>query len=414
MVAESPTGPDTPTQAYDLRTAFGTEVWSILREERQVEKHYNHVTAVSKGATDSSPTASEISTFEKLNTRGHTFQTIFRMQHRKYLYQLVLIALLAVFSAAAAVAQEVDDDVIRTETSLVQLNIGVVDKQGRAVTSLNRNDFAVYEDGVKQSIQLFEPVDAPFSLVLLLDMSGSTINFRQQLKLASQRFLDALGPDDRVAVIQFDSRVKLLSGFSVDRLKTAYAIEIANGKGDTHFYEALKFALKEFEKEGKRRKAIVVLTDGVDTLLRNSDRALVSKAQTDEEAIAAVKPDASSDLNTVLNAADRQGVTIFPLALPSGDPKRLALPTPSQIGMYAAARARLQSLADRTGGRLNEISRLQYMAQLYREVAASLRTLYTVGYQPKGDRPRGKWHEIKVEVVHPELTARTKPGYFAR
>jgi VWFA-related protein len=116
----------------------------------------------------------------------------------------------------------------------------------------------------------------------------------------------------------------------------------------------------------------------------------------------------------VLTSADRQGVTIYPLALPSGDPKRLPIQTPNIVGIYAAARARLQSLADRTGGRLNEINQLQYMAQLYREVAANLRTLYTVAYQPQGERTRGKWHEIKVEVVSSDLTARTKPGYFGR
>lgn len=331
----------------------------------------------------------------------------------KHFYQILPVALLVVFAALPANAQD-PDDVIRTETSLVQLNIGVVDRQGRAVTSLTKNDFVIYEDGVKQSIQHFEPVEAPFSLVLMLDMSGSTINFRQQLKLASQRFLDALAPDDRVAVIQFNKDVKSLTGFTVDRQKTAYAIEIANGAGETHFYNALKFALKELEKEGKRRKAIVVLTDGIDTNLRNTDRASLTKAQTDEEALATIKPDSSAELSNVLASADRQGVTIYPLALPSGDPKRLPMPTPNIIGIYAAARARLQSLADRTGGRLNEINQLQYMAQLYREVAANLRTLYTVGYQPAGERPRGKWHEIKVEVAHTDLTARTKPGYFAR
>src|SRR6185503_15710985 len=102
----------------------------------------------------------------------------------------------------------------------------------------------------------------------------------------------------------------LLSGFSVDRQKTAYAIEIATGAGETHFYEALKYALKELEKEGKRRKAIVVLTDGLDTHLRNTDRASLSKAQTDQEALATIKPDASAELNAVLASADRQGVTI--------------------------------------------------------------------------------------------------------
>lgn len=321
--------------------------------------------------------------------------------------------LVTLLVAGTVKAQEVDD-VVRTETSLVQLNIGVVDKQGRPITSLTKNDFAIYEDGVKQSIQSFEPVDAPFSLVLMLDMSGSTINFRQQLKLASQRFLDALAPTDRVAVIQFNAKVKSLSGFSTDRRKTAYAIEIAEGAGETYFYEALKYALRELEKEGPRRKAIVVLTDGLDSHLRKTDRVTVSKAQTDDEALAAIKPDQSSDLNAVLASADRQGVTIYPLALPSGDPKRLPIPTPGITGIYAAARARLQALADRTGGRLNEIHRLEYMPQLYRDVAASLRTLYTVAYQAKSDRPRGKWHEIRVEVTNSDLTARTKPGYFAR
>jgi len=335
------------------------------------------------------------------------------MQSKRFFYRLLSVAVLALFAIVQANAQD-PDEVIRTETSLVQLNIGVVDKQGRAVTSLTKDDFAVYEDGVRQPIQYFEPVDAPFSLVLLLDMSGSTINFRQQLKLASQRFLDALAPEDRVAVIQFNAKVKSLTGFSVDRQKTAYAIEIAQGAGETHFYDALKYALKELEKEGKRRKAIVVLTDGLDTRLRNADRAVLSKAQTNEEALAAIKPDANADLNSVLAAADRMGVTIFPLALPSGDPSKLPLPTPNIIGIYAAARTRLQSLADRTGGRLNEINRLEHMAQLYREVAADLRTLYTVAYQAKGDRPRGKWHEIKVEVANSDLTARTKPGYYAR
>lgn len=334
------------------------------------------------------------------------------MQYKRF-YQILSVVFLAVFSFSPAHGQE-PDDVIRTETSLVQLNVGVVDRQGRAVTSLTRSDFVIYEDGVKQSIQLFEPVDAPFSLVLMLDMSGSTINFRQQLKLASQRFLDALAPADRVAVIQFNKDVKSLTGFTVDRQKTAYAIEIASGAGETHFYDALKYALRELEKEGKRRKAIVVLTDGLDTHLRNSDRASLTKAQTDDEALATIKPDASSELNSVLTSADRQGVTIYPLALPSGDPKRLPLPTPNIIGIYAAARARMQSLADRTGGRLNEINQLQHMAQLYREVAANLRTLYTVAYQPLGDRPRGKWHEIRVEVPYSDLTVRTKPGYFAR
>lgn len=327
---------------------------------------------------------------------------------------VVTFLLVTVGAAITSPAQDVDE-VVRTNVSLVQLNIGVVDGQGRAITTLSQNDFQVYEDGVKQRISQFEATTAPFSLVLLLDMSGSTINFRQQLKLATERFLDALAPEDRVSVVQFNSRIKKLTEFSTDRQKTAYAIQIADGAGETQFYDALRFALKDLEKEGKRRKAIVVLTDGLDTPMRNVDRATVAKAKTDEEALAAIKPDASASLNAVLNAADRQGVTIYPLALPSGDPKRLPLPGPDITGIYSAARNRLQSLADRTGGRLTEIIRLDQMAGLYARVAADLRALYTVAYQPPGDRPRdGKWHEIRVELNHPELLARTRPGYFAK
>jgi Ca-activated chloride channel homolog len=314
-------------------------------------------------------------------------------------------------------AQEVDD-VVRTDVSLVQLNIGVVDRQGRAITSLSRNDFSVYEDGVKQSILYFEPTSAPFSLVLMLDTSGSTVNFRQQLKQAAWRFLDALAPEDRVEVIQFNAKVKTLSSFSTDRKKTAYAIELAEGAGETHFYEALKQALRDLEREGQagqRRKAIVVLTDGLDTHMRNSDRNLASRAQNDEDAVKAINPNSNPELNAILAQADRQGVTIYPLALPSGDPKRLPLPDPVINGIYAAARARLQTLADRTGGRLNEIQRLDQMARLYVEVAANLRSLYTIGYQPPGERKRdGAWRQVRVEVTPPELVARTKPGYYAR
>jgi len=126
------------------------------------------------------------------------------MRYYKQLSKISVCLLILLLTSVIVRAQD-PDDVITTDTSLVQLNIGVVDRQGRAVTSLTQKDFTVYEDGVKQTIQRFQPVDAPFSLALLLDVSGSTINFRQQLKLASERFLDALAPDDRVAVIQFDA-----------------------------------------------------------------------------------------------------------------------------------------------------------------------------------------------------------------
>src|SRR5688572_30928344 len=212
-------------------------------------------------------------------------------------------------------AVSAQDDIIKTDTSLVQLNVGVVDRQGRAIVSLSQGDFAIYEDDVKRPIVAFEPTQSPFSLVMLLDMSGSTVNFRQQIQQAAIRFLDALAPEDRVAVIVFNGKgVRELAGFTTDRGKTAYAITLASGSGDTLLFDGLKESLRKLAAEGKRRKAIVALTDGLDTQIRKSDRAAVAKA-TEAEVSTVIKPEAASALNSVLADADRQGVTIFPLAL---------------------------------------------------------------------------------------------------
>ena len=117
----------------------------------------------------------------------------------------------------------------------------------------------------------------------------------------------------------------------------------------------------------------------------------------------------------MLDAADRQGVTIYPLVLPSGDVKRLPFVSPQITAIYTAARARLDALARRTGGQVSEIRQLQDLAKTYMAVAADVRTLYTVAYQSSGARERdGRWRAIKVETDRPDLIARTRPGYYAR
>ncbi|MFN2598998.1 MAG: VWA domain-containing protein [Pyrinomonadaceae bacterium] len=345
-------------------------------------------------------------------------------------------------------AQQVQpgEEVLTVESNLVQLNVGVVDRSGRAVMNLSQNEFAVYEDGVRQTIRSFEPTQTPFSVVLLLDLSGSTLAFRTQLKMAALRFVDALAPDDRVAVVAFweEKRVKeprtvnrvvTLSGFTTDRSKIGFTLRdaVPNGGGGTNLYEALRSSLSMLAKEGKRRKAVVVLTDGVDTSTSAEDRAATINAKTGDEAVAAIKPEANATLNSVLSEADHTGVAVYPLALPSGDLKQLLAynrqqrgtsadadpafddPTPQQVAVYTAARARLDALANRTGGRLYVINRLEDLARQYAEVAAEMRTIYAISYQSGGAKTHdGRWRAIRVEVSRPELIARTKPGYYAR
>jgi len=305
------------------------------------------------------------------------------------------------------------DDPVRVDTSLVRVNVGVVDARGRSITSLSRSNFTIYEDGVKQEISSFVAAPAGFSVVMMLDMSGSTKSFRQNIQMAAGRFLDALHPDDRLAVIEFYSKVNVLNDFTTDRRTAYHSISVANGSGETDLYKGLMLALDKLAAEKNRRKAIVVLTDGVDTGAQDLDRKLLSNLA-DPQIPTAIKPETNEALRRVLDRADAQGVTIYPLALPTGDPARLADPTPRQVAMYTAARSRLQLVADRTGGTLNSIRRLEDMGTLYALVAADMRTLYTIEYQPTNEKRDGKWRTIKVDVDQSDLIPRARQGYFAK
>lgn len=330
------------------------------------------------------------------------------MRYRRFL----LIFTLLIFGFLPASAQQ-DDEVIKIDSSIVRLNVGVADRKGRPMTSLNKENFTIYEDGVKQNISRFEPTAAPFSVVLILDMSGSTLGFREVIRQSATRFIDALAPADRVAVVEFYDRVNMLNDFTSNRKSVLNSIYVANGRGKTQLYKALDFALNKLSKENSRRKAVVVLTDGVDTAARDEDRDFLQKYD-EIETPNAIKPEANETLNRILNKSDAQGVTIYPLALPTGDPAKLADPTPIQTAMYQAARARLQTLAARTGGTLNAINRLEDMGRIYGAVAAEMRTLYTIEYQSTNDKRDGKWREIKIEVNDPELISKTRQGYFAK
>jgi len=328
---------------------------------------------------------------------------------RLFRFVILLAALVLILTPTFAQV----DDPVNIDSAIVRVNIGVVDQRGRPITSLGRPNFSVFEDGVKQDISHFELSSAPFSVVMMLDMSGSTKSFRQNIALSAARFLDALAPDDRVAVIEFYSKVNLLNDFTTDRRIILHSITAANGSGDTNLYKGVELALEKLGKEGNRRKAIVVLTDGVDTKAKNQDRDFLSKlAPTDMTN--AIKPERNEALSKLLDRADRLGVTIYPLALPTGDPAKLADPTPIQIAMYSAARSRLKLVADRSGGTLNSITRLDEMGKLYALIAADLRTLYTLEYQPANLTKDGKWRAIRVEVSDPDLIARSRQGYFAK
>lgn len=327
--------------------------------------------------------------------------------------QILFLVLILISGFLTASAQVTEEDIIKVDSAIVRLNVGVVDDRGRPITNLNQANFTLYEDGVKQEIERFQPTETPFSVVLLLDMSGSTIPYRQIIAQAAIRFIDALAPNDRVAVVEFYDKINLLNDFTNNRKSIIHSISVANGRGKTQLFKALNFALEKLSKESNPRKAIIVLTDGRDTIVENSVGAIPENLSENEIANH-LKPESSKILNDLLSKADAQGVTIYPLALPTNDPNSLSNPTPVQNAKFNQARARLETLAKRTGGTLNKINRLEDMGKLYAAVAADLRTLYTIEYEPTNDERDGKWREIKLEVNKPELISRTRPGYFAK
>lgn len=351
-----------------------------------------------------------------MQTRSKEINSYLFMKNSAKLF-FILAAVLLLGSFARAQQQ---DDVLTVDTAFVRLNVGVVDAQGRPITNLNQQNFAVYEDDVKQKIERFAPTTAPFSLILLLDVSGSTKPIRQLISQTAARFIDALPPETRIAVVTFNDKTEALTNFTVDRKKVYYAVTLVESQkkgGDTMLYKALDFSLDKLKNEGTRRKAIVVLTDGIDTELEADDRRIVSaaKAETAAAAVAAVQPEQNSKLIKILNSADKQEVTIYPLALPSGDPARIPDPLPFQVAKYTAARDRLQILANRTGGTMNAINRLEDTGKLYASVAAELGASYSVEYQSSNEpKASGKWRTIRIEVNAPELIARTRPGYYAK
>src|ERR1044071_7393138 len=190
-----------------------------------------------------------------------------------------ILFLLAVLCINVVVVVAQDDDMIRTETNLVVLNVTVTDKAGQYVKGLKASDFKIYEDGVEvkpDMIASFSLQESPYAAVVLLDSSGSMEARFSLARSAAIRFLDGLRPEDVAAVYRFDSKVERVQEFSGGRdlAPIAYAI---HAKGMTTLNDAIVEASKTLAERPEQRKAIVVLSDGMDTYSKaSSEKALES------------------------------------------------------------------------------------------------------------------------------------------
>ena len=163
-------------------------------------------------------------------------------------------------------------DTIRIDTDLVNLNVSVVNRNAAlAAGHLEQKDFAVFENGAPQEILFFASGEAPFDLVLLLDLSGSTADKIGLIRKSAKRFVDAARPADRIAIFIFTAEIQVVSKLTNDHNALKKSIDdIEKPFGGTNFWDALRFVMEHVVGQSRaenRRSAVVVMTDGVDNAL---------------------------------------------------------------------------------------------------------------------------------------------------
>jgi len=302
-------------------------------------------------------------------------------------------------SSASIDGVRLGEDVLKLEARLVNLNVHITDVNGKTLPSLKKEDFVVYEDNVKQDVSYFEPVAAPLNIVLLLDLSGSTEHKIKVIKKAAQKFVDSLKPSDRIAVAGFTRRFFIIANFTTDhRLLKDRIGDIKNRHSGTAYYDAMWSTLDLLDEANASRKAIVVLTDGVDNSLDHPD---------DSEF------DPKHSFAEILARVEEADATIYPIYL---DTEYETLGSSGRNGheAYATARSQLQALADQTGAMVFKAERAEDLEGVYQQVSAELHSLYSLAYTPKLIRTDGKWRRIGIAVSLSGAKVRTKRGYYAK
>ncbi len=351
---------------------------------------------------------------------------------------ILLVVLLSI--CLSAIAQEKKPDqkkedeaaTIRVDTDLVTLDVAVADRDGnRSNSGLRLEDFVVYENGVRQKIANFEATEVPFSLVLMIDTSGSTRGDVELMRRAVRGFLKELRPQDRVAVIQFNKEIELLKDLTTDRRAVEQALDLLNAGSGTAFYDSMQLALEEVLNKVEGRKAVVALTDGVDSYGYRSYEQILPLMEKGRVSTYFLELDTESftEAGMVRNCAEE---THFEFSR-----KQLRKYTKEHAGkisesyfeshcelskmeriqinqrLYDSARRELREMADKTGGRVYPVKELQQLDKAYSQIAAEIRTQYSLAYYPANEKHDGKWRSLKVEIKRPGFVARTRAGYRA-
>lgn len=315
-----------------------------------------------------------------------------------------------------------DDGVLKVDTKLVTVPVRIIDRKGRFVGGLKKENFKVFEDGVEQEVSYFSSELDPFTVALVLDMSYSTKFQIADIQSAAISFIDQLGPKDKIMVVSFDQNVHLLCEPTNDRRLIYRAIRSTRISTGTSLYEAVDLVMNERFKHIKGRKAIILFTDGVDTTsTRSNDLQNISDALELDALIYPIRYDTFMDVQAM---KDRPMVINSPTSTPGPVPGKTSMPIPVIVPTiargnekgttpeeYRRAEEYLNQLALRTGGRLYLADSFGNLTGAYAKIASELREYYSLGfYPPEGGDPT-KLRKIKVRVDRPEVAVKARDGY---
>lgn len=316
-------------------------------------------------------------------------------------------------------------DVVRINTDLVRVPVSVLDRQGRFIPGLQRNDFRVFENGVEQPIAYFEPTEKPFIVALVLDTSASTRFHLWQIKEAAIAFAKQLRPQDRVLVVTFSDEVLLLTEATNDLNVISSVIQVnANTGSSTRLYDAVNLVITERLNKLEGRKAIALFTDGVDTssyiatyesTLREAEEldALIYPIQYDTtDYMRAMQGAGSVTITTSTSNWPFGGGSTTQVIQNAPSSNNTSLSGTTQAD-YDRADQYLQGMAEKTGGRLFRANDPAQLAQAFANIAEELRRQYSLGYYPQnGGEDSGERRVIKVNVNRPNVAVRARGSYL--
>jgi Ca-activated chloride channel family protein len=334
-----------------------------------------------------------------------------------------ILGLLLLLSAAnsqsgrrpSTVQQPGQDEPVRLRAEEVLLNVTVMDSYGHQATELVKDEFIVAEDGQRQDIASFLVSSVPVNVVLMLDASGSVVSEINSLRDAAMHFVNQLGPEDRVSVIEFHTHVELIQDWTAKAEDVRHAlswrfkpgmVQTQNGSftyGSTSLYDAIYSAADEQLAKVEGRKAIILLTDGDDT----------SSKVTYEQALTSIIKSGS-----VVYVISKARAFISDLDRYRGKAAKVfAGATAQQAGIYITrfeqAERVMTDLASRTGGRIFSPLQDKEMKDVYGQVARELKNQYIITYIPKNLERDGRLRHVKVFLARPGYSARTRDAYYA-